>query len=206
MADYLDKEEFLADISAYKERKKRNPDEPISDYSANAIMMIAKGIANRPNFSGYSYKQDMISDAIYAMLRYFDKFDPHHPASNPFGYFSRITWFAFLQRIAKEKKQVAIKGKILAMVPFDTFDVQDQDLDQGFKNSFTEFLQEHNFVELAPKTKKKQQIEVDEENEVDNEDNVDPDSPDMEVLLALASDSDGEDESYKGMDLDGENA
>lgn len=190
MANYLDKTEFLNDIVAYKARKLLNPDEPISDYSAHAIMQIANKLANRPNFIGYSYRQDMVSDAIYVCLKYFDKFDPTHAKMNPFGYFSQICWFAFLQRLAKEKKQVAIKGKILAQVPFDLFDVQDQDMDEDFKNSFTEFLQEHNHAELAPaKTKK-----VSKKNLIDaclSSDDTDlSDAPELEVILAMSIDED----------------
>lgn len=152
--NYVDKDTFLADIRAYKSRKKLNDDERIPEYSANAIKQIAEKLANRPNFAGYSYRDDMVSDAMYTCLKYFDRFDPTHAKFNPFGYFSQICWFAFLQRIAKEKKQTAIKGKILANVPFDLFDTQDHDIDEDFRNSFTEFLQEHNSVELAPKCKK----------------------------------------------------
>jgi len=192
MANYLDKNEFLSDIIAYKARKELNPDEQITDYSAKAIMMIAERLANRPNFSGYSYKQDMVSDAIYICLRYFDRFDPHHPTKNPFGYFSRIAWFAFLQRLAKEKKQVAIKGKILAMVPFDTFDVQDQDLDEGFKNSFTEFLQEHNHTEIDIKPVKKSKATSIMDDCLDDcasdfidDDSINIDEPELKLLLSM---------------------
>lgn len=192
MANYLDKTEFLNDIRAYKARKKLNPDEQISDYSANAIMQIANKLANRPNFIGYSYRQDMVSDAIYVCLKYFDKFDPDHAKYNPFGYFSQICWFAFLQRLAKEKKQTAIRGKILAQIPFNTFDVQDQDLDEDFKNSFTEFLQEHNHVELAPKMKNPKAKNVIEECFDGTETDVD-DGPNIEVILSLAGDDNEDD-------------
>ena len=191
MANYLDKAEFLNNIREYKARKKLNPEEPISEYCANAIMMIANKLANRPNFIGYSYRSDMVSDGIYTCLKYFDKFDPDHAKFNPFGYFSQICWFAFLQRIAKEAKQTAIKGKILSMVPFGTFDVQDQDLDEDFKNSFTEFLQEHNHVELAPKSKKVKAMSVIEECFDGSEINVD-DGPNIEMILSLASEDDDE--------------
>lgn len=193
MANYIDKEEFLNDIRAYKARKKLNPDEPISAYSANAIMMIANKLANRPNFIGYSYKQDMVSDGIYTCLKYFDKFDPDHTKFNPFGYFSQINFFAFLQRIAKEKKQTAIKGKILAKVPFDMFDVQDQDMDEDFKNSFTEFLQEHNHVELAPKKKKDKPKNIIEAC-FDGTDSDGDDISNMEVILSIMNDVDYDEE------------
>ena len=179
MANYCDKATFYADICAYQERKKTNPDEPIPEYSANAIMQMAEKTANRPNFIGYSWRQDMVSDAIYTCIKYYDKFDTTHPTQNPFGYFSRSIWFAFLQRIAKEKKQSLIRGKILAQLPFDTFDVQDQDLDEDFKNSFTEFLQEHNHIELAPKIVKSKRKNIMEEC-LDSDD-----EPELDEILNL---------------------
>ena len=185
MANYVDKHTFLANIAAYKERKKINPEEQIPEYSCRAIMQMVERIASRPNFAGYSYRQDMVSDAIYVCLKYFDRYDVNHPQKNPFGYFSKIIWFAFLQRIAKEKKQTMIKSKILAQVPFDLFSIQDQDMDEDFKNSFTTFLQEHNHVELAPKSKKTKPKNIIEECMDDIEFD-----PAIEVILSLSSDVD----------------
>lgn len=190
-ANYVDKETFLTDIRAYKERKKNNPDEQIPNYSAEAIKQIATRLANRPNFVGYSYRDDMVSDGMYVCLKYFDKYDPLHQKNNPFGYFSQICWFAFLQRIAKEKKQTAIKSKILAMMPFDLFDVQDQDVDEDFKNSFTEFLQEHNHVDIEPKKKAKKKKSTFEECLTD--DLIIVDGPEIEAILALSVDVDTDD-------------
>ena len=154
MAFYVDKVEFINDIKEYHKRKKDNPNEPIPDYSAKAILQIANKIANRPNFIGYSYRGDMVSDGVYVCLKYFDKFDPDLATQNPFGYFSQVIWYAFLQRIAKEKKQTMIKSKILASAAFESFALQHMDTDEDFKNSFTEFLQENNYSmdtgEIAP--------------------------------------------------------
>ena len=145
MAQYVDKVTFLNDIREYHKRKKDNPDEPIPEYSANALLQIANKMANRPNFIGYSYRQDMVSDGVYVCLKYFDKFNPDLSTFNPFGYFSQCIWFAFLQRIAKEKKQTMIKSKILASAAFESFALQHMDNDEDFKNSFTEFLQDNNY-------------------------------------------------------------
>lgn len=142
--NYVDKATFLHDIREYHIRKSSNPDEPIPNYSANAILQIANKMANRPNFIGYSYRQDMVSDGVYVCLKYFDKFNPDLQTYNPFGYFSRCIWFAFLQRLAKEKKQTTIKSKILASAAFESFALQHIDSDEDFKNSFTEFLQDNN--------------------------------------------------------------
>lgn len=181
MANYCDKVTFLEDIKAYRERKKTNPDEPIPDYSAKSIMLISEKLANRPNFIGYSYRSDMISDGIYTCLKYFDSFDPNHSAANPFGYFSQICYFAFLQRLAKEKKQSSIKSKIIAQMPFDLFDVQDQDVDEDFRNSYTQFLQEHNTEEPSIKVKKPRKSK---KKDLDDEEIKDKGT--LEVILSMS--------------------
>ena len=43
-------------------------------------------------------------------LMYFENFDPAK-SSNPFAYFTQICWYAFVRRIAKEKKQQYVKYK-----------------------------------------------------------------------------------------------
>ena len=73
-------------------------------------MMIAQRLATRPNFSGYMYKEEMISDGIENCLQYIHNFNPEK-SQNPFAYFTQIIWYAFLRRISKEKKQMYIKFK-----------------------------------------------------------------------------------------------
>jgi len=85
-----------------------DPPPRASDYIGRAIMLIAERMARRPNFSGYSYKQDMVGDAIIDMLGAADKFDPTK-SNNPFGYLSRCSWNAFIRRIHKEKRESYIK-------------------------------------------------------------------------------------------------
>jgi hypothetical protein len=67
-------------------------------------------LATKPNFSGYSYKEDMIMDGIENCLLYINNFD-HMKSSNPFAYFTQVIWYAFLRRIQKEKKQMYIRFK-----------------------------------------------------------------------------------------------
>ena len=60
----------------------------------------------------------MISDGIENCLVAADKFDPEK-SSNPFAYYTQITYFAFVRRIQKEKKQQATKYKMLENVDLD---------------------------------------------------------------------------------------
>lgn len=49
-------------------------------------------------------------DGVENCLKYIEKFDPEK-SNNPFAYFTQVIWFAFLQRIAKEKKFLYTKLK-----------------------------------------------------------------------------------------------
>ena len=58
------------------------------------------------------YKDDMVCDGIENCIQYIDNFDPAK-SKNPFAYFTQIVYFAFLRRIAKEKRQMEIRDKII---------------------------------------------------------------------------------------------
>jgi hypothetical protein len=82
----------------------------VPNYIGESIILICSNLAKKPNFSGYTYRQDMISDGIMDCVAAVDNFDPDK-TNNPFAYFTQIAWNAFLRRIQKEKKQTYIKHK-----------------------------------------------------------------------------------------------
>ena len=73
-------------------------------------MLIANKLATKSNFSGYSFKEEMISDGIENCIMYMKNFNPEK-STNPFAYFTQIIKFAFIRRIEREKKQQYIKIK-----------------------------------------------------------------------------------------------
>ena len=86
------------------------PKPQVTNYIGESILLICNNLAKKPNFSGYTYKQDMISDGIMDCIAAVDNFNPDK-TNNPFAYFTQIAWNAFLRRIQKEKKQTYIKHK-----------------------------------------------------------------------------------------------
>ena len=107
-----------------KEAIKEEKDKPIvPNYIGESILLICNNLAKKPNFSGYTYKQDMISDGVMDCISAVDNFDPDK-TNNPFAYFTQIAWNAFLRRIQKEKKQTYIKHKNYenSFLTFDIFD------------------------------------------------------------------------------------
>ena len=90
--------------------KTGTPKPKVSEYIGQSIILICNNLAKKPNFSGYTYKQDMISDGIMDCIAAVDNFNPDK-TNNPFAYFTQIAWNAFLRRIQKEKKQTYVKHK-----------------------------------------------------------------------------------------------
>ena len=115
--NYVNNAEFLSAIISYKEAclqaETEGKDTPrIPNYIGDCIFQISNRLASKPNFSGYSYKDEMISDGLENAIHALNNFDPNK-SSNPFAYFTQIIWFAFLRRIEKEKKQLYIKHKVV---------------------------------------------------------------------------------------------
>lgn len=113
--NYVNNKDLLDSLIAYREACKDAEESgdklpKVPDYIGSCILLIAQRLATKPNFSGYSYKEEMISDGIENCLQYIHNFDPEK-SSNPFAYFTQIIWYAFLRRIQKEKKQTYIKFK-----------------------------------------------------------------------------------------------
>jgi DNA-directed RNA polymerase specialized sigma24 family protein len=114
--NYVNNPEFLAAIVAYKKlcedaEASGEPSPQIPNYIGECIYQIATRLATKPNFSGYTYKEEMISDGLENAIQALGNFNPDK-SSNPFAYFTQIIWYAFLRRIDKEKKQVYIRHKV----------------------------------------------------------------------------------------------
>ena len=117
MANYIDKKEFYQLLVDYKhacaEAESRGlPTPRIPESIGEMFFLLVTNLAKRPNFSGYTFKTDLISDALENCVTACRSFDPEQ-SDNPFGYFTRISWFAFLRRIEKEKKQTYTKYKAM---------------------------------------------------------------------------------------------
>lgn len=139
---YINNESFLLAMEEYQESVSRAkldglPKPIIPNYIGECVVKIAHHLAQKPNFMNYTYKEDMIADAIENCIKYIDNFDSEK-SKNPFAYFTQITYYAFIRRIQKEKKQTLIKCKIIAQHNADSsfFDLQDVDSDQ--KDQYSE--------------------------------------------------------------------
>lgn len=124
MAHYVNNKEFLAAIVEYGKdvrRAKRNKQEKprVPENLGKNILDIATHLAFKPNFINYSFKDEMISDAVENCLTYIGNFDPKK-SQNPFAYFTQIAYYAFLRRIHKEKRVLSTKQRYI-----DNLDIHD---------------------------------------------------------------------------------
>ena len=120
----------------------------------------------------------MILDGIENCIQYIDNFDPDK-SSNPFAYFTQIIFYAFLRRIAKEKKQSYIKNRLIKEMPFEAFELQEQDEDGTFHNAYLDYMQFSqsdldDYMEKKTSAKKKKNTSSLDEFISDSDDQIDP--------------------------------
>ena len=129
----------------------------IPNYIGECFMMICNRLSTKPNFINYSYRDDMIADAIENCVAVAHRFDPLK-SSNPFAYFTQIAWNAFIRKITKEKKQSYIKHK-----NFENSNMMDQLNDEvmatgkSYNNEYSNDIIK-NFETKLTKIKKKSKI------------------------------------------------
>ena len=97
----------------------------VPDYIAQCFIRIAEGLSHKSNFVRYTYREEMVMDAVEnclkAILNY--KIETKTRTGNPnaFAYFTQICYFAFLRRLSKEKKQQDIKFKFIEEAGIEDF-------------------------------------------------------------------------------------
>lgn len=112
MSNYVENDEFLEEIRKTQEKGK------YTEKIGKILLNIVDGIGSRPNFSNYTWLEEMKGDALIIALKAVYSYDIDHPKNNPFGYFSRTIWWSFLTTIKKENQKGKIKTKL--------FDEQDR--------------------------------------------------------------------------------
>jgi hypothetical protein len=130
--NYVDNKLFLKEITAYrkavrKAKREKAPKPRVPEYIGKCFLLIAENMSHKYNFLTYSWRDEMVNDAIENCLRYVDNFNPAK-SKNPFAYFSTICYYAFLRRIKFEKKELYVKYKSTELHGIlDEFDQMESD-------------------------------------------------------------------------------
>lgn len=117
--DYIDNRLFSEQMKAHRalvdaaKERGENPRVPVSNEIGKAIYDIAYNFSLRPQFIGYSFRSEMIGDAIETCLNNAHHFNPNAQTRsgtpNAFAYFTKIVYHAFIARIQRERKEEYIK-------------------------------------------------------------------------------------------------
>ena len=160
---YINNKDFLKEMTAYrtairKAKRLGQPKPQIPRYVAECFMKIAENLSHKPNFLSYTFRDEMVADAIENCVMYVDNFDPSK-SSNPFAYFTQIVYYAFLRRIQKEKKQLYVKYKSTETAGIlDEFELNENE-DGTFRqfelyDNISEFIQNYENARNKKKRKK----------------------------------------------------
>ena len=135
---YVNNNDFSTAVVTYVERVEKAKEEKstvpkVPDYIAQCFLRIAEGLSHKANFIRYTYREEMVMDAVENCLKAIGNYNLEAATRtgkpNAFAYFTQITWYAFLRRITKEKKQQEIKLKYLTKAGIENF--VDNELEGG---------------------------------------------------------------------------
>lgn len=157
--DYVNGKEMYAELvdfhSKYHAAVEAKSELPqVSNKLAGCFIQIANRLSNSYNFVNYTYKEEMIGDAIEKCLKKAHCFDPIR-SEQAFAYFTQLCWNSFCLRIKKEQKESSVKAKLIRHKMSSEFVAHgaDFDTDSG-DNSFITFLQENDaYVDYIEQSK-----------------------------------------------------
>ena len=127
---YVDNKKFSQAIVDYvtlvQEAEKNKKAIPVvPNYIGECFLKICEGLSNKINFNRYTYREEMVMDAVENCLKAVSNYNidttTRTGLPNAFAYFTQIAFYAFLRRIAKEKKQQDIKWKYLDQADIEAF-------------------------------------------------------------------------------------
>lgn len=131
---YVNNKEFSQAVVDYctivkKAKEDETPLPIVTDYIAQCFLKISEGLSHKSNFIRYTYREEMVMDAVENCLKAIENYniDVATRTGNPnaFAYFTQISWYAFLRRIAKEKKQQDVKIKYLSQSGLEQYTTTD---------------------------------------------------------------------------------
>ena len=157
-------------------KKTQEPLPKVPDYVAQCFLKICEGLSHKSNFVRYSYREEMVMDAVENCLKAIENYDIEAATRtgrpNAFAYFTQISWYAFLRRIEREKRQQDIKMKYIEQSGIENFldnelgDDQTAQVAAAFVDSLRSKIDEVKekdsfWKEIVKKERKRRAVKVD---------------------------------------------
>ena len=134
--------DYVTELNVSKNNNQSKPIVP--NYVAECFLKIAEGLSHKANFVRYTYREEMVMDAVENCLKAIENYNLETATRtgkpNAFAYFTQISWYAFLRRIQNEKKQQDIKLKFLSEIDIDLLVSEEFDNNANATSSFIEEL------------------------------------------------------------------
>lgn len=99
---YINNKELLSEVIQFKEKG------VASEALGKMLLDIANHYSTKGNFSGYTWKKDMVGDAVLTCLKYLRSFKPEK-SDNAFAYTTQIVKNSFKAYIKGQKKHMEIR-------------------------------------------------------------------------------------------------
>lgn len=139
-------EKFVETDESTEARLARRKAKKALDICGIAIYKLVCGLAANGSFSGYTWKDEMVGDALIkcnkALIGKKFKFERKY---NPFSYYNMIAWHEFVHRIKVEKKKLETVAKFKSE---HYYDIKDEDdtmyVKPMFMEDFGDFYNEEN--------------------------------------------------------------
>lgn len=168
--NYVNNADFCESLIEYKkdceEAENQGDEKPVvPNYIAECFYQIARNMAKKPNFSQYTFKDDMIMDAVENCLLYMHNFD-ENKTRNPFAYFSQYAYNAFIRRITLEKKQLYLKYKSSQSVMNQTY-IDSNNASEINANLSVSAEYINDFIEDYENSRKKKNVSTEDQSERD---------------------------------------
>ncbi len=128
---YTDNILLYREFVLFKQQYIKNPNVKIPDSIGKAILNIVNGFSNYFKFSRYTWKDEMIDDAIFTCVRGVKSFKDDKYV-NPHAYLTMICEMAFIQRIKKEKREYAKRYKYFITEVFNIDMIESNGMDYNF--------------------------------------------------------------------------
>lgn len=128
------------------------------------ILLMIKNILKKPNFSGYTWKDDFYSDACYKVLKYAHNFDHNKTSTisnqsvNAFAYISQIIHNSIIFIINKKSSEVNSNDEIIKIYNkeyglgidadrFSTFELikEKEQVNEFINDNVLEFIKNYDF-------------------------------------------------------------
>jgi hypothetical protein len=140
---YVNNKQFSQAVVEYcntveQARSAKAPLPIVPNYIAECFLKIAEGLSHKSNFVRYTYREEMVMDAVENCLKAIENYNVETATRtgnpNAFAYFTQISWYAFLRRIQREKKQQDIKLKYISEAGIEHFLELPEEADADFSN------------------------------------------------------------------------